>query len=150
MSAGDRRRGRDGAASGPREHVGREAPGGIRHGPPLSITCACGRRQKLSYGESWTCESCGLSWHTSRIPLSEYNKIRRVQLRFRGLPVALGLLVVTIAAFFTVAGYPSGVVLLLPIALLSWFLMRPAHRKRYERAIAKRDKWTLRGEPWLA
>ena len=148
MSARGRRRGRDRQSSGPRERVGREAPGVVRSGPPLSITCSCGCKASVPYGTSWTCESCGHSWDTSRIPLSEYEQIRRVQLRFRALPVALGLLVVTIAAFFTVAGYPSGVVLLLPIALLSWFLMRPAHRRRYERAIAKRHNWTLRGEPW--
>ncbi len=101
----------------------------------------------MSFGTSWTCESCGRSWDTSRIPRSEYDQIRRVQIRFRALPVTLGLLVVTIAAFFTLTGNASGVVLLLPVALLSWFLMRPAHRRRYERAIAKRHNWTLRGEP---
>lgn len=147
MAARQRRRSRDGTTQPARERVGHEAPGVIRHGPPLSITCTCGSKASVRFGTSWTCEDCGRTWDTSRIPRREYNQIRWVQLRFRAVPVLLGLLVVAIAAFFTVTGNAGGVVPLLPIALLAWYMLRGPHRRRYARAIAKRHSWTLRGEP---
>lgn len=146
VAARHRRRARSGSAPAPRERVGHEAPGVALHGPPLTLTCACGRRKQLRYGDVWVCDSCGQTWDTSRIPRDEYNQIRRTQLRFRALPIAVGVLVVAGAAFFTLNGYFRGVVLLLPIALLSWFFMRGVHRKRYRAAIAKRQRWSLRGE----
>lgn len=147
VAARHRRRAREGTDRPPRERVGHEAPGVALHGPPLTLTCACGSRQKLRYGDVWTCESCGRTWDTSRIPRGEYAQIRRTQLRFRALPVLLGLLVVGFAALFTLTGDVGAVVLLLPIALLTWYLVRGVHRRRYEAAIAKRKSWTLRGEP---
>lgn len=145
MASRQRRRAQGRAGEAPRERVGHEAPGVVMHGPPLTLTCACGRKQQLSYGESWACENCGKTWDTSAIPKAEYAQIRRIQLRFRALPVALGLVVVGLAAFLTLSGSASGVVLLLPIALLSWYMMRGVHRRRYQAAIARRRSWTLRG-----
>lgn len=142
-----RRQARNGAASARGGRLGRERPGVALHGPPLSVTCACGRKQALRFGDSWTCEGCGQVWDTSRIPRAEYQEIRRLQLRYRMLPVALGLVVVALAAFFTLTGDAGIIVLLLPIALLGWFVfLRDAHRRRYHRAIARRRTWTLRGE----
>lgn len=128
--------------------VRRERPGVALHGPPVTITCACGRTHSARYGDSWTCESCGQTWDTSAIPRGDYDEIRRLQLRFRVFPILLGLLVVGLAAFFTVTGSPGAIVLLLPIALLTWFaFLRDAHRRRYRGAIAARQrKWTLRGQ----
>ncbi|MGH3265972.1 MAG: hypothetical protein ACRDNS_28725 [Trebonia sp.] len=127
--------------------VGREPRGAALHGPRISITCACGHHESVRYGENWTCPGCGKTWDTSRIPREEYAAIRRTQLRFRMLPVALGLLVVGLAAFFTLTGSPVSVVLLLPVVLIGWFVfLRGPHRRRYRRAIATRQrKWTLRG-----
>ncbi len=147
MASRYRRRLRDGADPEPRKRIGHEAPGVALHGPRLTVTCSCGHRERVRHGDSWTCETCGRTWDTGRIPRAEYNEIRRLQLRFRALPVALGLLVVAGAAFFTLSGYTAGVVLLLPIALLTWGLIRGIHRRRYAAAIARRRSWTLRGEP---
>lgn len=148
MAARQRRRGHSRASSGRGERIGHEAPGVALRGPPLTITCACGDQAKLRFGEAWTCEGCGRHWDTGRIPREEYNEIRRMQLHYRMLPVLLGLLVLALAAFFTLTGSPGSVVLLLPIALLGWFtFMRGPHRRRYREAIATRRKWTLRGEP---
>lgn len=146
MAARQRRRSRNGTALPERERVGHEVPGVVRHGPPVSITCSCGSKASVRFGTNWTCDSCGRAWDTSRIPRSEYNQIRWTQLRFRAVPVALGLAVVAIAAFFTLTGNATGVVPLLPVALLSWYLLRGPHRRRYARAIEKRHSWTLRGE----
>jgi hypothetical protein len=132
-----------------REPLGREAPGSALRGPPLSITCACGQKARLRYGSVWTCERCGLTWDTGGIPRAEYERIRRLQLRFRLLPVALGLSVVAAAAFFTLSGSAAAIFLLLPIALLAWFtFLRAPYRRRYRAAIAERQKWTLRAEGW--
>jgi Flp pilus assembly protein TadB len=98
----------------------------------------------VRYGDSWTCDDCHRTWNTSRVPSGEYDQIRRMQLRFRLLPIALGLLVVAVAAFFTLTGNARGVFVLLPIALIVWFVfLRPSHRRRYRKAIAERQKWRI-------
>src|SRR3954466_10878900 len=76
-----------------RQRVEREAPGSVLGGPPIAVTCECGEKRDLRYGETWTGEQCGRRWDTSRIPREQYEVVRRTQLRFRILPVALGLLV---------------------------------------------------------
>lgn len=133
--------------SGRGKRIGHESPGVALHGPPVTITCACGQKKSLRFGSSWTCEGCGRTWDTSHIPRAEYDEIRRLQLRYRMLPIALGLLVVALAAFFTLTGNSASVVLLLPVALIGWFVfLRRPHQRRYHEAIAKRQKWTLSGE----
>jgi hypothetical protein len=132
------------APAGTRERLGPEAPGSVLRGPPIALTCECGVNQDLRYGETWTCEQCGRSWDTGQIPREQYEAIRRTQLRFRALPVALGLLVAAIAIFFTLTGNVFSVFLLLPISITVWFVfLRPAHRRRYRRAIADLPRWEL-------
>jgi hypothetical protein len=59
------------------------------------------------HGEVWTCGRCGRRWDTNQIPREQYDAIRRTQLRFRVLPVALGLLVAALAiAFAAIADLP--------------------------------------------
>jgi len=124
-----------------------EAPGTILGGPPISITCECGLKHDLKYGEAWTCESCGRRWDTKQIPREQYEVVRRTQLRFRVLPVVVGLLVATLAVFFTLTGNIFSVFFLLPVALGAWFVfLRPIHRRRYRRAIADLPRWELRPE----
>ena len=121
-----------------------EAPGTILGGPPISITCECGLKHDLKYGEAWTCESCGRRWDTKQIPREQYEVVRRTQLRFRALPVALGLLVLALAVFFTLTGNLFSVFLLLPVGLSVWFVfLRPFHRRRYRAAIAELPRWEL-------
>ena len=128
-----------------RERLGREAPGTVLHGPPISVTCECGVKHDLRYGEAWTCERCGRRWDTRQIPREQYEAVRRTQLRFRVLPVVVGLLVATLAVFFTLTGNIFSVFFLLPVALGAWFVfLRPIHRRRYRRAIADLPRWELR------
>jgi len=73
--------------------------------------------------------------------------VRRTQLRFRVLPVVLGVFVLALAIFFTLTGNVFSVFFLLPLALMAWFaLLRPLHRQRYRRAIADLPRWNLRAE----
>src|SRR5687767_226104 len=69
-----------------------EAPGSVLKGPRITVNCECGQTQYLAYGERWTCEKCGRSYDTTRIPQEEYEEIRQISLRFRMLPIAFGLL----------------------------------------------------------
>ena len=130
-----------------RERIGHERPGAVLRGPPIAVTCQCGEKRDLSYGEEWTCANCGRRWDTSRIPPDQYEAIRRTQLRFRVLPVAYGVGVLALAMFFTLTGNIFSVFVLLPLALMIWFyFVRPAHRRRYRRAIAELPRWELRPE----
>jgi hypothetical protein len=130
-----------------RERLGHEQPGTILRGPPIAVTCECGEKRDLRYGEQWSCERCGRRWNTNQIPPEQYEAIRRTQLRFRVLPVVYGLTVAAAAIFFTLTGNVFSVFVLLPMATLAWFVfVQPAHRRRYRRAIADLPRWSLRPE----
>jgi hypothetical protein len=130
-----------------RERLGHEPPGSVLRGPPIAVTCECGRKRDLRYGESWDCESCGRRWNTAQIPADQYEAIRRTQLRFRVLPVLYGLVVAGAAIFFTLTGNLFSVFVLLPMAMMGWFIfVRPGHRRRYREAIAELPRWELSPE----
>jgi len=119
----------------------------VLRGPPIAVTCECGEKRDLRYGEEWVCEKCGRRWDTRQIPAEQYETIRRTQLRFRVLPVVYGLTVLALAAFFTLTGNIFSVFVLLPLALMIWFyFVRPFHRRRYRRAVAELPRWELRPE----
>ena len=130
-----------------RLRFGSETPGAVTKGPPITVTCECGERQELFYGERWTCPGCGRSYDSRQIPAHEYAQIRRLQLRYRAVPIALGLTVATLAIVFTLTGNIVGVFFLMPVALVTWFVfIRPTHRKRYRAAIAELPRWDLRAD----
>jgi hypothetical protein len=124
-----------------------ERPGAVVKGPPITVTCECGEKRDLPYGESWRCERCGRRWDTGRIPREQYDEIRRLSLRYRLLPVAFGVVVATVALFFILTGNVFSVFFLLPVALSAWFVfLRPIHRRRYRRAVKSLPRWELRAE----
>ena len=126
---------------------GGETPGVVLKGPPITLTCECGEKRDLPYGERWTCERCGRTWDTSRIPREQYEQIKRLSLRFRALPIGFGSLVAAIAIFFTLTGNIFSVFFLLPVALTTWFVfLRPVHRRRYRAAVKGLPRWELRAE----
>jgi hypothetical protein len=130
-----------------REKIGHETPGSVLRGPPISVTCECGEKRDLRYGEEWTCENCGRRWDTNQIPREQYDAIRRTQMRFRALPAALGVLVSLVALFFILTGNVFSIFFLLPLALTTWFVfIRPLHRRRYRQAIADLPRWELHPE----
>ena len=128
-----------------RLRFGEETPGSVIKGPLITVSCECGERHELFYGERWTCPGCGRAYDSGQIPADEYAQIRRVQLRFRAVPIALGLTVAALAITFTLTGNIFGVFVLMPVALMTWFVfIRPTHRKRYRAAIAELPRWDLR------
>jgi hypothetical protein len=128
-----------------RVRLGREEPGSVLHGPPISVTCDCGEKRDLRYGETWDCEGCGKRWDTRQIPADEYEAIRRLQWRFRVVPIVLGVVVAALAIFFTLTGNIFNVFVLLPLAMMIWFVfLRPVHQRRYRQAISDLPRWALR------
>ena len=63
-----------------------ERPGSVFRGPPITLTCECGEKRDLSYGERWECEKCGRTWDTGRIPHEQYDAIRTVSYTHLTLP----------------------------------------------------------------
>jgi hypothetical protein len=127
-----------------RPKIGHEEPGTVLRGPPIAITCVCGRRQSVRYRDAWTCPDCSRVWDTSDVPREDYEAIRRITLRFRVLPVVLGLLVATVALFFILTGNGTAVFVLLPLSLMVWFtFLRDAHRRRYRAALAQCQRGRL-------
>jgi hypothetical protein len=128
-----------------RVRLGREEPGSVRRGPPITITCECGEKRNLRYGAQWQCERCGKRWDTGQIPAEQYEAIRRLQWRFRVGPIVFGLVVAALAIFFTLTGNIFNVFVLMPLALMIWFVfLRPTHQRRYRQAIADLPRWELR------
>ena len=66
-------------------------PRSIRRGPKITVSCRCGEKRYLNYGEQWTCEECGRHWDTNQIPAEQYAAIRSTQLRYRRVPIAISV-----------------------------------------------------------
>jgi hypothetical protein len=127
--------------------MGSETPGSVTKGPPITVTCECGERHELFYGERWTCPTCGRAYDSNQIPRDEYAAIRSLQLRYRAVPIALGVVVAALAIAFTLTDNLVGVFMIMPIAIIAWFVfIRPTHRRRYREAIDDLPRWDLRAD----
>jgi len=127
--------------------MGSETPGSVTKGPPITVTCECGERHELFYGETWRCPACGRSYDSRNIPEDDYAAIRSLQRRFRALPIAFGGVVAATAIVFTLTGNIVGVFFLMPVAIIAWFVfLRPTHQRRYREAIADLPRWDLRAD----
>lgn len=138
---------RPSAGASARERLGgHERPGTVRKGPPITVRCPCGERRELAYGEVWSC-ACGRRWNTGQIDTEQYDRLRRVQLRYRVLPVCLGVATSLAALFFLLSHNTFSLFLLLPAVLVGWgMVLRPIHRRRYARALGQLPRWELRPE----
>jgi hypothetical protein len=123
-----------------------EVPRHARRGPPITLTCDCGERRELRYGERWRCDQCGRTWDTSRIPAADYAAVRRIQQRFVFAPMAMLAVVVATVVLFVVYGRVY-LIVLLPLALFAWNLYgRPIHRRRLRQALDRLPEWKIRPE----
>jgi hypothetical protein len=122
-----------------------ELPSAVRKGPLITLTCKCGRRHELHYGERWRCEGCGRTWDTNKIPLEEYTAIRRRQIRYRLFPIISGLLLLAGTILFFATGRAYGALIVVPFLMASWNMFgRPVFRRKYRQAIAKdRPTWEI-------
>lgn len=126
--------------------AGHERPGSVRKGPPITVGCPCGQRRELGYGEVWSC-ACGRRWNTGQVDAEQYARLRRVQLRFRAVPVCLGVATSLAALFFLLTHNTFSLFILLPAVLIGWgTVLRPIHRRRYAEALGELPRWELRPE----
>jgi hypothetical protein len=123
-------------------------PRAVRRGPAITLTCECGERRDLAYGERWRCESCGRTWDTNNIPMDEYAAIRRTQVRYRLFPVLSGLLLLAAVVLFFFVGRAVGAIMLLPVGLSMWnMFMRPLYKRRYRKALTEKlPTWEIKAE----
>jgi hypothetical protein len=119
-------------------------PRAVRRGPRITLTCRCGERQYVQYGERWTCEKCGRSWNTLRIPMEQYAEIRRTQLRYRRIPLVVSVISLICVVAFIVVGKPFAGLILVAFAATAWSMfVRPLHSRRYRKAIADLPSWKI-------
>ena len=124
-----------------------ELPRSIRRGPPITIDCECGERRYLHYGERWMCEKCGRTWNTRQIPLEEYAELRRTQLRYRRIPLAVSAVSLACIIGFIVAGKALGGLLIVAFAATAWSMFaHPLYKRRYREQLAKVPTWKIEPE----
>ena len=122
-------------------------PRTVRKGPPITLTCDCGEKRQLHYGERWTCEKCGKTWDTQRIPLEQYAAIRATQLRYRRVPIAISVLALACVIACIVVGKALGGLLVVAVSATTWgMFFRPIHRRKYREAIADLPTWKIKPE----
>ncbi|MGB9184052.1 MAG: hypothetical protein WCB67_08290 [Solirubrobacteraceae bacterium] len=119
----------------------------IRHGPPITLTCECGEKRYLRYGQRWTCEQCARTWDTSRIPIEQYLAVRQTQLRFRRVPMIISLLALICVIAFIIAGRAFGGLIVVALGATTWSMFfRPMYRRRYRGALAELPSWQIKPE----
>ena len=123
-------------------------PRSVRKGPPITVTCECGKRRDLKYGEKWKCEGCGRQFDTRKIPLEEYAAIRRTQIRYRLFPLASCALLLVAVILFLAVGRAFSALLAVAFLLASWSMVgRPFYRSRYRRALSKNlPTWNIKAD----
>jgi hypothetical protein len=124
-----------------------EVPRAIRRGPPITVSCECGQRRELRYGDRWTCDGCGRSYDTRRIPFDEYDSFRRTRARDRILPTAVFVILGVVVVVCVALGRPLAAIVLVPTVGFVWgSFVRPARRRRQYKAIAERPQWEIRAD----
>lgn len=125
-----------------------ELPRSVRKGPPITVTCECGQKRDLQYGEQWRCEGCGRRYDTRKIPLEEYAAIRRTQLRYRLIPLIAGLILLAATIVFFIAGSAFSGLVLIAFVGASWVMfVRPFFRTRYRKSLGKSlPTWDLKAD----
>jgi len=122
-------------------------PLAVRRGPPITVTCECGGKRELHYGERWQCEGCGRRYDTSRIPLDEYAAIRRAQMRQLVAPAVVALLVLAGALTLVLSGRAVLAVVIVPLAGYLWSQwVRPVRRRRRYEELSKLPRWDLEAD----
>ena len=125
-----------------------ELPRSVRKGPPITVTCECGQKRDLQYGEQWQCQGCGRSYDTRKIPVEEYAAVRRTQLRYRLIPLIAGLILLAAMIVFFIAGSAFTALVLVAFVGASWVMfVRPFFRTRYRKSLGKNlPTWNLKAD----
>lgn len=114
--------------------------------PPITITCECGEKEYVPYGERWTCERCGRSWNTQQIPAEQYEDLLRRMRRHKLEALGAGALTAVVLVALIVAG-GTRFILLIPMIMALWlFVFLPFWRRRYRRSALTSPRWQLEPE----
>lgn len=114
--------------------------------PPITISCECGEKRDVAYGERWQCENCGRSWNTAQIPAEEYERllrrVRRHKLEALGLAGGAAVVLVPLIVFVS-----ARFIALVPLGMMAWlFVFLPRWRRRYHRTARAAPRWQLHPE----
>ena len=116
--------------------------------PRITLRCDCGAEALVAYGELWTCDSCGRTYDTNRIPDADYRVIQDLRRRYRVAGYIGVSLVAAFVLLLALTAQQYQIFLGLPGVLLVWFMyVRPFMRRRYVRRVrALTRTWTLKAE----
>ena len=115
--------------------------------PPITLTCDCGTRGQVAYGERWACPECGKTYDTSMIPPEEYaalvTGVRRYKWLTIGPPAALSAVLIPLAVVQDV----RYAFLLFVLVMAYGLLVLPKLRARATEAVTRRAaRWKLDAE----
>jgi hypothetical protein len=114
--------------------------------PPITISCECGEKRDVAYGDRWECEKCGRAWNTAQIPAEDYEQLLRMVRRHKLevlVPAALGAAILVPLIVFVDARFLAFV----PAAMMGWLLFfLPRWRRRYHRTARTAPRWQLHPE----
>jgi hypothetical protein len=115
--------------------------------PPISLTCDCGTRGQVGYGERWVCPECGQTYDTSAIPPAEYAALVSGVRRYKWLTIGPPLLFAAVLVPAAVLGDVRYAFLLF-ILVMSWgLLVLPRVRGRAtERVTRLTARWKLEAD----
>jgi Flp pilus assembly protein TadB len=115
-------------------------------GPPITVTCHCGEIERVPYGQTWTCETCGRRWNTTQIPKDVYWGIMREMRRYRLVVIAVALAITAVLGVLALF-VSEGIVLLFPVLLAFWFIwFMPWWRRRIRKRARSLPSWQLTPE----
>jgi hypothetical protein len=115
--------------------------------PLITITCDCGTSAEVSYGDRWSCQTCGKTWDTAQIPPGEYDVLVRGVNRYRwlvlGPPLAMAAILIPLAVLVGIQ-----FAFLLFVLVMGWGLLAvPQLRRRAADHMRTSTKsWKLRPE----
>lgn len=112
--------------------------------PSITLTCDCGTRAYVAYGERWTCPTCGKAYDTTRIPAADYAALvaglRHYRLLTLGPPLALAAVLVPAA----ILGDVRYAFLLFILVMAYGLLVLPRLRERASaRVTGIKSRWKL-------
>jgi hypothetical protein len=116
--------------------------------PRITLRCDCGAEALVAYGERWTCDACGRTYDTNRIPEADYQAIQDMRRRYRVAGYVGVSLVAALVLLLALTAQQFQLFIGLPFILIFWFMyVRPLMRSRYRRRVGELTRtWTLTAE----
>ena len=76
--------------------------------------------------------------------MEQYAEIRKTQLRYRRIPIAVSAISLVAVLAFIIVGKPLAGLVVVAFGATAWSMFaRPLHRRRYRQAIAQLPSWEI-------